>query len=41
MVMLNEEGSTEMTIPPEEELFKQIMLTVEYVWGNKLSSRKM
>jgi len=37
MVMLNEESSTEMTIPTEEELFKQIMLTVDNVWGNKLS----
>jgi len=39
MAMRNEEGSTGITIPPEEELFRQIMLTVENVWGNKLSSR--
>jgi len=28
-----------MTIPPVEELLKQIMLTAENVWGNRLSSK--
>ena len=27
-----------MKIPTEEELLRQIMLTVENVWGNRLSS---
>lgn len=39
MVMLNKEGSIETSIPTEVELFRQIMLTVESVWGSRLSSK--
>jgi hypothetical protein len=41
MVLLNIGGSTEMIIPSEEELLKQIMLTIDTVWFNRLSKTEV
>lgn len=39
MGVMRKGNPTDMTVPNEEELFRQIMLTIESVWGSRLSSK--